>query len=195
MADETKPIWNGICPGCGAPVPRPPKYELSIGKGRFCSRGCFHKVAHARTHGMTGTATYRGWKAMKARCECPTHKHFSYYGGRGIRVCERWQSFENFLADMGERPDNLTLDRIDPDGNYSPDNCRWASRKEQIANRRCGFRMVRYKGEDFPIQELAQRFGLNRYTLYRRIIRGYPEDLWHVPPMRKPMGNSVKRSA
>ena len=74
---------------------------------------------------------------MRTRCLNPAHIGFAYYGGRGITICDAWlHSFETFLADMGERPDGTTLDRIDPDGNYEPDNCRWATPKVQIMNRR-----------------------------------------------------------
>lgn len=90
------------------------------------------------SHGLSQTRTYEAWKHMIQRCTNPHAKHFSYYGGRGITVCERWlSSFENFLADMGERPPGLTLDRYpDNDGNYEPDNCRWATWTQQAANRR-----------------------------------------------------------
>lgn len=89
-------------------------------------------------HGRNGnkTPTYRSWNAMLCRCTHPTNKMYHAYGGRGITVCERWMTFANFLADMGERPAGLTLDRINNDGNYEPDNCKWATRSEQNSNTR-----------------------------------------------------------
>tara|TARA_B110000858_G_C17353512_1_gene272040 strand:- start:71 stop:466 length:396 start_codon:yes stop_codon:yes gene_type:complete len=88
-------------------------------------------------HGMFGTPTYNTYSMMKQRCNNQKHSAFHNYGGRGIKVCDRWlKSFVHFLEDMGIRPDNKTLDRIDNDKGYSPDNCRWATSKEQIANSR-----------------------------------------------------------
>jgi hypothetical protein len=90
---------------------------------------------HARRGKMT--PTYNSWMAMRARCLDPKVKAFKNYGGRGITICQQWlDRFENFLADMGERPEGLSLDRIDNAGNYEPGNCRWATRTEQNVNQR-----------------------------------------------------------
>jgi hypothetical protein len=101
--------------------------ELIRGGVKSC--GCL-----VTTHGHT-VGYYSTWVAMRSRCRSPTHSAYRYYGGRGIKVCDRWDLFENFLADMGERPEGMTLDRIDPDGNYEPGNCR-STHSEQMRNTR-----------------------------------------------------------
>jgi hypothetical protein len=94
------------------------------------------QLRHGHTWAGGGTPTYKTWSSMVRRCSNPKAGGWERYGGRGIKVCERWLKFDNFLADMGKRPPNLTLDRKNNDGNYEPGNCRWATRSEQQHNRR-----------------------------------------------------------
>lgn len=115
-------------------------HDLSSGHTKSC--GCIRSESSRNrgkansTHGLTLTPTYRSWKALRYRTMNPKSKDYPRYGGRGIQVCERWNSFENFLEDMGHRPPGTSIDRINPDGHYEPENCRWASAHVQTHNRR-----------------------------------------------------------
>lgn len=106
--------------------------------GNTSSCGCYRhefRLVHGHTIGKQ-SRTYCTWRKMLARCYDPDSYGFHWYGARGIKVCERWLIFDNFLADMGERPEGMTLDRKETNGDYEPDNCRWATRQQQLANRR-----------------------------------------------------------
>lgn len=143
----------------------------------------------AKTHGHTAegadSPTYRTWRGMIQRCTNPKAHEFSSYGGRGIHVCERWlDSFEAFLADMGERPEGTTLDRYpDNDGDYEPGNCRWATRAEQARNSSRA-RLVEINGETDTIMSWCRRYGINHQTVRYREQRGWDVELAITTPPR-----------
>ena len=105
---------------------------------------------------------------MRKRCSDPGRRDFADYGGRGIAVCARWGEFENFLADMGQKPAGHTIERIDNDRGYEPENCRWATAKEQARNRRSNER-IKVNGELITISEAAERLGLRTDTVWKRL--------------------------
>jgi hypothetical protein len=121
-----------------------------------------------KTHGYCGTSTYKTWVRMIQRCTDPKHIKYTDYGGRGITVCNRWLKFENFLNDMGERPPNLEIDRIENDGNYEPDNCQWVTRAVNCSNKRNTIHII-YKGELKTLPELIKITGIPETTLRRKL--------------------------
>lgn len=112
----------------------------SLNSGLTQSCGCLYEEfdgIRGRTHGLAGRSEYSNWSSMKARCYNAKSQYYYLYGGRGIKVCDRWvNSFGNFLEDMGDKPEGMSLDRINPDGDYTPDNCRWVDNKTQAFNKR-----------------------------------------------------------
>jgi hypothetical protein len=126
-------IWRCIC-SCGNNC-KVDAYRLHTGKTQSC--GCLRSEASTKrmtSHGLSASPTYRTWDAVIQRCTNPKSESFPSYGGKGVSVCDRWLDFNTFVADMGERPDGCTIDRIDGSGNYQPDNCRWATPTIQRIN-------------------------------------------------------------
>jgi hypothetical protein len=144
---------------------------LRTGKIQGC--GCLRgKVCN--THGLSKTLAYSSWIQMRHRCENPARTKYEYYGGSGITICKRWAKFENFYADMGERPSPVhTLERIKNDRGYSPSNCRWATRKEQAQNRRNSV-VITHKGRTQTVAAWAEQMGVCYGTIYTRHRAGWP---------------------
>lgn len=137
---------------------------------------------------FTMTRTYRKWGSMKARCENPAHPAYGYYGGRGVKVCERWRvSFEAFKEDMGEAPDGMWLDRIDNAKGYEPGNCRWVTPKESANNRR---KRGQVKGS---LRQRARAAGMSYARVYQRVVRGgWPVELALRIPVQ-PRGGMTRK--
>ncbi len=149
------------------------------------SKGCRRCATKPRRHGMAKTPEYRAWQHMLERCLNPRCKTFTRYGGRGITVCHQWLRFEEFFHDMGPRPSpKHSLDRYpDNNGPYGKANCRWATRREQMANTRMNVPMSAF-GETLILSEWARRYSMNASTLYYRVTRyGWPLERALIEPV------------
>lgn len=166
--------WLCVC-SCGNTVT---VTGSQLGNGSIRSCGCLrNEIAISigkknTTHGKSGTLVYRSWCKMLSRCRNKNYAHFKHYGGRGISVCKRWEIFENFYKDMGDPINGYSLDRIDNNGNYEPENCRWATKSEQTRNTRSN-RWLEADGKRMVLQEWADLLGVCRSTIYRR-LKNYP---------------------
>lgn len=162
-------------------------FDLSCGRSLSC--GCLKrdsarqliKLVHQQntTHGHTAkrrtSAEYRSWGSMRDRCNNPKNDRYKDYGGRGIKVCTRWNSFANFLADMGKRPFGYSLDRINNDGNYEPCNCRWATPTQQQRNGR-RVKIVSRNGIRGSFRDVCDALGVSAGLVSTRLRRGWQED-------------------
>lgn len=165
-----KPMANCSCT-CGNYVTT---LYSSIRTGHTKSCGCLNSEttrARSVTHGDTRSATYKVWLAMRRRCERVTSPDYADYGERGITVCSRWSDYANFLADMGSKPPGMSIDRIDNNKGYSPENCRWATPAQQSVNKRNNI-FVLFKGERMCLAHGIQAAALPKSSVYLRLASG-----------------------
>lgn len=166
-------LWECRC-DCGSTIKA---RGFSLKSGRTQSCGCLMREVNAQrikarsiTHNHSYTSTYHIWRTMRDRCYNPSSKVYPRYGGRGIEVCERWrQSFAAFLEDMGERPHGLSIERRDNNGNYSPENCYWATTSAQRRNRRDGLHNITFRGRTMPMKDWAEHLNIPYKTLAARL--------------------------
>lgn len=163
-------MWDCIC-DCG--TRRDVRgNDLRLGKSVSC--GCFIvDNPTSRKHGASNTHLYKVYYGLKARCENKNNKNYHHYGGRGIKICAEWSNYEAFEAwalSHGYK-EGLTIDRIDVNGDYCPENCRWITQREQTRNKRETVYLTAF-GETMPLVEWAERYNINYATLSRRIKRG-----------------------
>jgi hypothetical protein len=175
LGDRRRKQRRWICScDCGADTIVPTDHLRS---GHTTSCGCLRQETMAAgrpTHGLAKHPLYRVWGAMKDRCTNPNAGAYPWYGGRGVRVCGRWQKdFAAFLADMGPRPTpGHSIDRIDRNGDYCPENCRWATRTEQARNHGNN-RLLTLEGRTKPLVAWAEECGVNPSTVQTRLARGW----------------------
>jgi len=165
--------WYRICQcDCGNVIS---VYLGSLQRGATLSCGCYHRQISKEVntkHGMYGTRTYNIWFNLRQRCLNQKHHAYYRYGGRGISVCDEWHDFEQFYADMGDCPDGMSIDRIDNDGNYEPDNCRWSDYRQQ-SNNRSNNVYLEYEGKKRTIAEWSRELGIDYQRLYGYVSRGH----------------------
>lgn len=173
-SSDNKATWECIC-DCGNTAVVIGRL-LRCGMTRSC--GCYNaEAARARAtrHGMARSSEHNIWKTMISRCGNPNNKSYHRYGGRGIAVCDRWKIYENFYADMGPRPRGRTIERINNDVGYCPDNCRWASSVDQ-GNNKTNNRWITVGDETLTAAQWARRVGIRSGTIRARLDKGWSPD-------------------
>lgn len=158
-------------------------YGCDLKRGKVVSCGCWNAEKRIK-HGMSRTHINGVWRGMLDRCRNPKSREFGNYGGRGIKVCERWNDFSAFFADMGHRPPGYQIDRINNDGNYEPGNCRWATPKQQQNNKR-ETRMLEFNGKTQSLGYWAVETGIKWDTLRCRLRYGWSAEKTLTTPVLK----------
>lgn len=170
--------------------------SLLCGRTRSC--GCLQREKarstgdRTRTHGKSKQDIYSIWDSMIARCDRPSRKDFHRYGGSGISVCDRWKTFQNFYNDMGDRPDGMSIDRIDNTKGYHPDNCRWATAKTQARNQSKN-RLITYGGRTQCLSAWAEEIGMSSISLQSRLDRGWSVERSIEEPIDKRYAHDKNR--
>jgi hypothetical protein len=159
-------VWSCKC-NCGQ-ISLVRGSHLKSGHVKSCGCHAADKARERATHGKSGTSTHIIWKTMRARCDNPNSSGYAGYGARGIVVCKEWDSFEIFLADMGERPPGMSLERIDNSKGYAPNNCKWATSAEQCRNRRSNHQIT-YEGKTMCRKDWADQLDITPQRLNRQI--------------------------
>lgn len=178
-------IWKCLC-SCGK-ICKPYANHVVRGNTRTCGHGV---MSAATKHGLTSkgqrSPEMDAWWNMISRCTNPSNPAYKRYGGRGIGVCQSWMdSFGNFWVDMGFRPEGMTLERIDNSKGYSPENCRWATRRDQANNRDCN-RVISARGKTMTIAYWCRETGINRNTLNKRLRLGWEPERAIFHPIFQP---------
>lgn len=144
--------------------------------GEALSCGCLRKeraIKANTTHGKSKDGAYSSWQSMMHRCYDKSHDQYHRYGGNGVIVCDRWHDFSSFFEDMGSRPYGKTIDRKNSEGNYEPNNCRWATKKEQ-ANNRTNNKPISFNGREMNVRDWGDLLGIPWQTIYSRLRAGWP---------------------
>lgn len=177
-AKDTNARWLCVCE-CGKTKI---VYGQDLKRGKVVSCGCWNQEKRT-THGMSRTHVNSVWRQMRDRCKNPNNPSFHNYGGRGISVCERWESFENFVADMGDRPEGFEIDREDNNGNYEPGNCHWISKQRNLNNKRSS-RILELNGVTHTIAEWSKITGFSWLAIRQRLRYGWTVERTLTEPIK-----------
>lgn len=164
---DTNARWLCVC-DCGKTAVA---YGQDLKRGKVVSCGCWNAEKRVK-HGMARTHINAVWRQMLDRCRNENNRAYKNYGGRGIKVCQQWHEFENFLADMGHRPEGYQIDRIDNEGDYEPGNCQWATAKQQQNNKRTSLNL-NHDGKTLTLEQWSAATGFTSEAIRSRLRRGW----------------------